>query len=505
MNKLIIIFLFFPLLSFAQITVSETPKFIEEVEVIKPLQIDSLSDWKDSNEAWDNEQKGNKFDYKIYKGAQIYFPINTIEYLVFTTEKKSIPSIKEIEVYKSNHLSSASDNSFLKLDTVSNITTEFKNILLPDEGNYENIFNRKITVVNPYFHTYNNTTTYSTSFSGTTYHVSSEHKSYENKYFNIIEVNASNTSDPIFKIQEKDSSTESIYCSYMELKKSILLPHYVKFKNLFEGKEFVLNRDKEVFYDFNNLQLIEAETNSIWKCKELTLLDNFNMRFNNDKINLDEFDNMTLSERKKNILSFEDYIRNNGSISNYNIDELRVFKDSSLNKMYAPYIVLQNKLHPEQLIAIEFNKDIHYKKFVDFEYDESHNIIYPENEIPGFVLKDRYDSMKLLLKIKSAKGDAETLKENGKKRIQQQKDKEEYRINQLKRKEEIIQRYGQEMGTIIANGKVRIGMTKHMCIDAWGNSIISNKTITENGTFERLQYGSGVLYFTNGVLKRIEQ
>jgi len=109
------------------------------------------------------------------------------------------------------------------------------------------------------------------------------------------------------------------------------------------------------------------------------------------------------------------------------------------------------------------------------------------------------------LKIRRAKGDVETLKENEKKRIQQQKDKEEYRINQLKRREEIIEKYGQEIGTIIATGKVRIGMTKKMCIEAWGNSIISNKTITEEGTFERLQYGSGVLYFTNGVLKRIEQ
>jgi len=496
MNKLIIIFLFFPLLSFAQITVSETPKFIEEVEVKKPLQIDSLFDWRDNNEDSNDESKGNKFDYKIYKGAQIYFPTNTIEYLVFTTEKKSIPNINEIEVYKSDYSSGFSgDNSFLKLDTMNNITTELKTVLLPDQGSNENIFNRKITVVNPFFHTYNNTT----SFRAPIYHIASNHKSYENKYFNIVEVNPSGES---FKIQEKDSSTEPIYCSYNELKKSILLPHYVKFKNLFEGKEFVLNRDKEIFYDFFNQQLIVADINSVWKCKELTLLDNFKMKFYNEKIYAYEFDKMNFDERKKNILSYEDYLKNKG---NYDKDELRTLKDSSLNKMYSPYLVLQNKLHPEQLIAIEFNKDIHYKKFVDFKYDESHNIIYPIDEIPGFVLKDRYDSMKLLLKIKSAKGDAETLKENGKKRMQQQKDKEEYRINQLKRKEEIIQRYGQEMGTIIANGKVRIGMTKKMCIDAWGNSIISNKTITEEGTFERLQYGSGVLYFTNGVLKRIEQ
>jgi len=545
MNKLIIILSFFPLLSFAQITVSEIPKFIEEVEVKKPLQIDSLSDWKDDNE----ESNDESFDYNIYKGVQIYFPNNTIDCLSFYTETSTTPSINEMEVFTNaltleeqlgtnliSNGNSGSGNSGFLLDTVyKNINSELKNILLSKTSNIDHLYNRQITVVNPQFHKYYNETSVYAD-----YYIETKQNGYSNKYFNILDVFTTTDEidsiskllgdisfgDKIFKLQEKETNNEPIYCNYKVLKKSILLPRYVKFKDLFEGKEFVIrNRmsgsqlpqvdeiydfenktlTKEVFYDFNNQQLIEAKTNSVWICKELTLFNNFDMRFFKNTLNVGLYnglDNLPLEDRKKMIVSYEDYL-NGKDFSNHN--ELKKFKDNSQNKLFAPYLVLQNKLHPEQLIAIEFNKDVHYKKFIDFEYDESNKIIYPEDEIPGFILKDRYDSMKLLLKIKRAKGDAETLKENEKKRIQQQKEKEVYRINQLKHREEIIEKYGQEIGTIIANGKVRIGMTKQMCIDSWGNSIISNKTTTEEGTFERIQYGSGVLYFTNGVLKRIEQ
>ena len=218
MKKLLFILLFFPLFSFAQITISETPKFIEEVEVKKTLQIDSLSDWYDNNEAWNDEQKGNKFDYKIYKGVQIYFPTNTIDSLVFTTEEKSIPNINETEVYKSDH-------------------------------------------------------------------VTSNLNSYANKYFNILDVftatnerdsiskllGGNQDGDQIFKLQEKDTNNDPIYCDYNVLIKSILLPHYIKFKNLFEGKEFILanriNFDDEhinIRYDFENQSLTkEVFTTSI--------------------------------------------------------------------------------------------------------------------------------------------------------------------------------------------------------------------------------------------------
>lgn len=481
MKKLLFILLFFPLFSFAQITISETPKFIEEIEVKKTLQIDSLSDWYNNNEAWSDEQKGNKFDYKIYKGVQIYFPTNTIDSLVFTTEEKSIPNINETEVYKSDH-------------------------------------------------------------------VTSNLNSYANKYFNVLDVfTATNERDSIskllggnldgeqiFKLQEKDTNNDPIYCDYNVLIKSILLPHYIKFKNLFEGKEFILaNRmnsedkhinvrydfgnqrlTKEVFYDFNNQQLITAETNSVWICKELTLFNNFDMRFFKNSLDINTYngiDNLPLEDRKKLIVSYENYL--DGTEKEFsNHPELKILKNNSQNKLYTPYLVLQNKLHPEQLIAIEFDAKIHYKKFVDFEYGTSYNvtmnhpdIIYPDDEIPGFVLKDRYDSMKLLYKLEVEQNDIELKKYKEKQKLQQQKEKAEYDKYQLARKSEIISKYGQELGSVIANGRVRIGMSKQMCIDAWGNTIVSNKIITEKGTVERLQYGRGVLYFFNGTLKRIEQ
>ncbi len=71
---------------------------------------------------------------------------------------------------------------------------------------------------------------------------------------------------------------------------------------------------------------------------------------------------------------------------------------------------------------------------------------------------------------------------------------------------ECIQRYGQYNGVLIAQGKVRIGMSSEMCKTAWGNPFDSHKTIVENAIFEDWHYGWGKsLHFENGILNMIEE
>ncbi|PZF73569.1 cell envelope integrity protein TolA [Taibaiella soli] len=65
-----------------------------------------------------------------------------------------------------------------------------------------------------------------------------------------------------------------------------------------------------------------------------------------------------------------------------------------------------------------------------------------------------------------------------------------------KRQEDLITKYGYNYGTAIANGKVIIGMTKEMCIAAWGKPINVNSTITANVTQEQWVYNMKTyLYF----------
>ena len=74
------------------------------------------------------------------------------------------------------------------------------------------------------------------------------------------------------------------------------------------------------------------------------------------------------------------------------------------------------------------------------------------------------------------------------------------------RKTEYISKFGQQYGELIANYKVKIGMTSEMCKYAWGLPIWTNKITSENGTIEVWHCGSGYkLYFTNNILKIIEE
>lgn len=74
-----------------------------------------------------------------------------------------------------------------------------------------------------------------------------------------------------------------------------------------------------------------------------------------------------------------------------------------------------------------------------------------------------------------------------------------------KRKKKIISKYGKELGSLIFAGKVRIGMTKEMCIASWGEPYDINKTITSGAIREQWVYSlKSYLYFENGTLTTIQ-
>ena len=87
--------------------------------------------------------------------------------------------------------------------------------------------------------------------------------------------------------------------------------------------------------------------------------------------------------------------------------------------------------------------------------------------------------------------------------------KEDERVNAamraVQRRIYLIQKYGEELGTVIASGKIRIGMTKEQCIDAFGKPIDINKTVTANSVSEQWIYKNRdkktvYVYFENGTL-----
>lgn len=78
-------------------------------------------------------------------------------------------------------------------------------------------------------------------------------------------------------------------------------------------------------------------------------------------------------------------------------------------------------------------------------------------------------------------------------------------IQKQKRKELLYKKYGQTNGKLISEGKVKIGMTKEMCIDAWGKPKSVNKSSGAWGVHEQWVYGlKTYLYFEGNKLTSIQ-
>ncbi len=76
--------------------------------------------------------------------------------------------------------------------------------------------------------------------------------------------------------------------------------------------------------------------------------------------------------------------------------------------------------------------------------------------------------------------------------------------NKAKRKSILTKKYGSTNANLILNGMVRIGMTKSMCRESWGEPYDINKSTGSWGSHEQWVYGSSYLYFEGNKLTAIQ-
>ena len=73
--------------------------------------------------------------------------------------------------------------------------------------------------------------------------------------------------------------------------------------------------------------------------------------------------------------------------------------------------------------------------------------------------------------------------------------------------ERLVPKYGKATAKMMVEGKVRIGWSKQMCRESWGEPDDINRTTGSWGTHEQWVYGDiycDYLYFENGVLTSIQ-
>lgn len=114
-----------------------------------------------------------------------------------------------------------------------------------------------------------------------------------------------------------------------------------------------------------------------------------------------------------------------------------------------------------------------------------------EDEEDFFIYKDYIETQKL---NQQQRKQAEAQKK------QEEQKKLSTRFNILKEK------YGARFATLIINQKVEIGMTKEICLAAWGEPVDKHKTIRQDFEIETWTYSfKSSLIFKNGVLFEITQ
>jgi len=89
-------------------------------------------------------------------------------------------------------------------------------------------------------------------------------------------------------------------------------------------------------------------------------------------------------------------------------------------------------------------------------------------------------------------------------RFQLKSDYDKMKQYTAKRKADLTKKYGASNAKLIVEGKVRIGMTKAMCEEAWGSPDRINKTVGSWGTHEQWVYGNSYLYFEGNKLTAIQ-
>lgn len=228
----------------------------------------------------------------------------------------------------------------------------------------------------------------------------------------------------IFTLRD-DNNNDTIYC--FNPWKFILVPYFVKQKQIHEGKTFLaFNKNDNESFDVSSKKSISVPTLSKWTCK----VDIFNMTPRGGE-----------------------------------------------NEEYKLYCVLEN----------DRGETILRKKLEGYEWDLH------------FIEENEYLRSETEKKLKQ-----EQLIEEQKKRELLRKEKE--RKESEKHKEECINKFGKIDGELIAQGKVKIGMTKKMCKVAWGSPFWTDKVTTEYGIKENWYYGFGFsLSFKNGLLNIIDE
>ena len=359
-------------------------------------------------------------------------------------------------------------NDAIKYDSLSNFIPDYN----PNTGisSYKHLINQKVYVVN-------NGSGYYDRLKKYTWHgKESENEDWNlsGKYLTIIDIGKRSYNDGGYwenahDIAFKDETTGLIYCFDKKWCKNInnslvVVGHFEKMKQLYEGKElvFVIDDDNQTDYGWHQHQNGIFDLNT----RKRVLSIKKGTRFLCTGVSIDDQNGNDEKSRE-----FYKYIKDRVVILLHN-DELGDF--------YC-YATSQDMLND-----IDKAKQKRCKQYI----------------LGKFLFSDEYAKKQKndAIAAKKKKEEKKAKAEEAQAQAQERKEREQQRIQAL------VDKYGQSNVNLARQGKVKIGWNKELCKEAWGSPRSVNKTTTAYGVHEQWVYStSRYLYFDDGVLTAIQE
>lgn len=189
----------------------------------------------------------------------------------------------------------------------------------------------------------------------------------------------------------------------------------------------------------------------------------------------------------------------------YNYNPKKSYKDVYESKYFDPKEIDKEDLIKVVAVEYTFSPRLSYPD-LELKFDN-----YPAQNLDRFSLTpfDEYQNYYLGYQAYKQKRIEEEKLEKIAKEEQYEKERiEQEKIWEKQRSEKharLIKKYGKSIAKEMMDGYVRIGWTKEMCIESWGEPNGINKTTNKYSVSEQWVYeGGSYLYFENGKLVTIQ-
>jgi len=264
-----------------------------------------------------------------------------------------------------------------------------------------------------------------------------------------------------YELINEDNSDLVYYFGECTESPLLVVGYLEKLKIIYLNKVFIYNQSHTLIDNVNG-KTVDNVINSEWKCSDITLADYTDNQYQEITFILNNNSgNQIAVELPKFKRNFIDKIQHLQELENERIKEEKIkAQQEEIAKEQAEQ-EKKERIKEEARIAEQV-------KIADEKTDEEK--------------RKKIAALKEAEKVKNEKIAKEEIKQ--------------------KRKDDFIKKYGSKYGALIADGQVKIGMTKEMCIAAWGNPNEKNK---QNTVLEKWIYNSKSIYFDKtGIVTAIQ-